>query len=606
MAAGSGEMSTTEPRQRLVAILVADVAGYSRLMSQDEHATVVALDRSRTIFKATVESHHGRVVDMAGDSVLAIFDAAVAAVMAAVAIQAQLGDLVRNVPIDRRMQFRIGVHLGDVIEKIDGSVYGEGVNIAARLQSLAEPGGITISESVHGAVKNKASASFLDGGLQHVKNIPDPVRIYRLALAQSPSNVTPRDTDRAPALPDKPSIVVLPFTNMSGDPTQDYVADGIVEDITTELSRFHHLFVIARNTAFTYKGQHVDVKSVARQLGVHFVLEGSVRIAGTRIRIVTQLIDGQTGRHVWAERYEDVLTDVFDVQERITRQVVANLVPEIEEAEMRLLEAGKRWFTEADQLSWQARKALNDAQFSGDARLTDDAIRLAQEAIRHDRTCALAWSVLSSTHSTRVFFGWTEDRVASVQTARRAADTLIGLVPGDSWSYLIRALVGLVTADTAGATADLRRAHELNPNDARVLFFLAWSEAAAGNSDRAKELAAQALRLSPKDRWIGIAHLARAIAAFNEGDLPALREWAELAIRSHPTAPIRRVLMIAYAVDAGDRRLLRTHLDKLESFAPDFIPSMLLGDYQPFGSDREMRRLLDTLRRALEQAAENS
>jgi adenylate cyclase len=536
---------------------------------------------------------------MAGDSVLAVFETATGAVSAALAIQQQLTSLCADVPDDRRMRFRIGVHLGDVIEKADGTRYGDGVNIAARLEGLAEPGGITVSESIRTAVKGKVSASFEDRGEQTVKNIAEPVRAYRVAPEGS---AAPKPTLAAGeidvSLPDRPSIAVLPFTNMSGDPEQDYFADGMVEDIITELARFQRLFVIARNTSFTYKGRSVDVKTVARELGVHFVLEGSVRKAGSRVRITVQLIDGETGRHVWAERYEDVLSDVFELQERITRQVVGSMVPEIEAEEMRLLERGQRRFTEADEISWRAGKALTDGLFNGQPALALEAIRLAEQAIEQDRNCRRAWYVLGASHNMRVFFAWTQDRGGSIEAARRAAEMLMTLAPNDSRSYFLRGVVEVLFGDFATGAADQRRAYELNPNDTMILFYLSWTEASAGNVDRAKELAAQAIRMSPKDRLVGIAHLAYAMSTFIEQDFTRLRDWAELEIQSHPSAPIRRVLMIAYAVEVGDAPLLRTHLEKLQSVAPDFIPSLFRGDYRPFHRPEHMTMLLDSLRKA--------
>ncbi|MBI1847799.1 MAG: hypothetical protein HY294_01950 [Candidatus Rokubacteria bacterium] len=592
-------MSGAELKQRLAAILAADVVGYSRLMAADERATVAALDSARAVFRTQIESTRGRVIDMAGDSVLAVFETATGAVSAALAIQQQLTSLCADVPDDRRMRFRIGVHLGDVIEKADGTVYGDGVNIAARLEGLAEPGGITVSESIRTAVKGKVSAGFDDQGAQQVKNIAEPVRAYRVAPDARPApKPTPAAGETSLSLPDRPSIAVLPFTNMSGDPEQEYFADGMVEGIITELSRFQRLFVIARNTSFTYKGRSVEVKKVARELGVHFVLEGSVRKAGDRVRITAQLIDGETGRHVWAERYEDVLSDVFELQERITRQVVGSLVAEIEEEEMRLLERGQRRFTEADDIAWRASKASTDGIFNGQPPLMIEAIRLAEQAIERDRNCRRAWYVLGWSHNARVFFAWTQDRGGSLEAARRAAEMLMTLAPNDSRSYFLRGWFELLSGDFARGAADQRRAHELNPNDTMILFLLSWTEASAGNVDRAKKLAEQALRMSPKDRWIGTAHLAYACAAFIEQDFPRLREWAELAIQSHPSAPIRRVLMIAYAVEVGDAPLLRTHLEKLQGVAPDFIPSLFRGDYRPFHRPEHMTMLLDSLRKA--------
>jgi TolB-like protein len=385
---------------------------------------------------------------------------------------------------------------------------------------------------------------------------------------------------------------------MSGDPEQEYFADGMVEDIITELSRFQRLFVIARNTTFTYKGQSVDVKKVAAELGVHFVLEGSVRKAGNKVRVTAQLIDGESGRHVWAERYEDVLTDIFELQERITRQVVGSMVPEIEAEEMRQLERGERRFGEADDISWRAGKALTEAVFDGQPALTLDAIRLAEQAIEKDRKCRRAWFVLSASHNLRVFFAWTQDRRGSIEVARRSADMLMALAPNDSLSYSQRGSVEVLFGDFARGIADLRRAHELNPNDTQIMRVLSWTEASEGNVGRAKELAALAIRMSPKDKWLGGAHLAFAMCAFIERDFKALHDWAEIAIQSHPAAPIRRALMIAYAAEAGDAPLLRAHLEKLNSVAPDFIPSLFRGDYLPFKKPEHMQMLLYSLRKA--------
>jgi adenylate cyclase len=592
-------VSGNELRQRLAAILAADVAAYSRLMAANERATVAALDAARGVFRTQIEFNRGRVIDMAGDSVLALFETATGAVSAALAIQQELARLGTSVPDDRRMRFRIGVHLGDVIEKADGSVYGDGVNIAARLEGLAEPGGITVSESIRTAVKGKVSASFDDQGMQQVKNMAEPVRAYRVAPeGRASSNPPLAAGETSLPLPDRPSIAVLPFTNMSGDPEQEYFVDGMVEDIITELSRFQRLFVIARNTSFTYKGRSVDVKKVARELGVHFVLEGSVRKAGNRVRITAQLIDGGTGQHVWADRYEDVLSDVFELQERIARQVVGSLVPEIETEEMRLLERGHRRFTEADDIAWRAATAVRDAINNGQAALALEAIRLAEQAIQQDRNCRLAWYVLSASHTWRVFFAWTEDRGGSIEAARRAAEMLMRLARNDSRSHFQRGMVEVVCGDAARGAADQRRALELNPNDTMVLFFLSWTEASAGNVDRAKELAAQAIRMSPKDSRLHVAHLAYAMSTFIEGDYARLREWAELAIQGRPTAPIRRVLMIAYAAEVGDEPLLRTHLEAVQRVAPDFIPSLFRGDYRPFHRPEHMKMLLDSLRKA--------
>ena len=605
--------TVTDPalQHRLCAILVADAAGYSRLMSLDEHGTVDALDAARAVFRNQISSHQGRVIDTAGDSVLAVFPTASGAVAAALVVQEQIEHALEAVPDENCMRFRIGLHLGDVIEKPDGSVYGDGVNIAARLQALADSGGIVVSDSIRTAVKGKHGAGFEDLGEQPVRNISDAVRAWRVhpgGAAAFGSSTIPaplsagrnQSTGRAAQLrlPDKPSIVVLPFTNMGGDADQEYFADGLVDDIITDLSRFRRLFVIARNTAFTFKGQNVDATRVARELGVHFLLEGSVRKAGNRVRVTAQLIDGQTGHHVWAERYEDVVSDVFDLQERITRQVVGSMVPQIEAQEMRLSDSGERRYAAVDDMAWRAAKAMSDAMFGGTPRRSEQAIEIAAQAIALDHRCALAWYVLSNTHAWRVFMAWAADRATELAVCRHAADTLLELAPNDSRSYFQRGIAQEMAGESNAGAADLRQALSLNPNDATVQFFLSFVEAAAGNTLRAKELAGQALRMSPKDRWVSTAHLAQAVCAFIERDWQALHDWADLAIQAQATHPIRRVLMIAFAAEVGDKPLLGKHLKRLQAVSPDFMASLFRGDYRPLHQPVHMAMLLESLRKA--------
>lgn len=586
-------MAESELRQKLAAILAADAVGYSRLMAEDEHGTIGVLHAAQEVFRRHIESNRGKVVGMPGDFVLALFETAIGAVTAAVEIQQDLSGA-STAPKQQRMPFRIGIHLGDVIEKADGSVYGDGVNIAARLQAVADVGGIMISDAVHSAVRGKVMATFVDHGEQRIKNIPHPVRAFHVAHHGDETKSIVR-AGSEPALPDRPSIVVLPFANMSGDPHDDYFADGITEDITTALACFGRLFVIARNTSFTFRGRSVDVQMVGRQLGVHFVLEGSVRRSDNRMRITAQLIDATSGAHIWAERYDEVVNDIFDVQDRITRQVVASSVPQIEVEEMRLLERGYHRFTDAHDISWRAMKALMDSYFKGDSALAIEAAKLAEEAIQKDPTCVLAYYVATASHVWRVFMGWAENRREALVLAQRAADTLMVIAPNESRSYFARACVALLSGNRERGIADMRKALELNPNDASVMFFLSWAEAAAGNAARARDMAAQALRMSPKDIWVGVAHLGCAMAAFLERNFDDLRGWAELAIQSHPTAPIRRVLMIAYAAEVGDSGLLRVHREALETIAPDFIPSLLRGDYEPFHRPEHTKMLCESL-----------
>jgi adenylate cyclase len=313
--------------RKLAAIFAADIAGYSRLMAGDEIGTLARLKACRTIIDGLIATHRGRIFNTAGDSVVADFASAVDAVQCAVAVQAAITTESAKQPADEPMQFRIGVHVGDVM--VDGeNLLGDGVNIAARLEALAEPGAICVSAAAHGQIGNKLPLAFDDLGDQQVKNMAQPIRVYRVQAATP----VPQYVAALP-LPDKPSIAVLPFQNMSGDPEQEYFTDGMVEDIITALSRIRWLFVIARNSSFVYKDRPVDVKQVGREFGVRYVLEGSVRKAGNRVRITAQLIDAITGTHLWADRYDRDLSDIFAVQDEITASVAGVIEPALAEAE---------------------------------------------------------------------------------------------------------------------------------------------------------------------------------------------------------------------------------------------------------------------------------
>jgi adenylate cyclase len=327
-------MTEARVQRRLAAILAADVAGYSRLMGADEEGTLAALkELRRELADPKIKEHRGRIVKTTGDGLLVEFASVVDAVRCAVEVQQEMAERDVGVPEERRIQFRIGINLGDIIK--DGrDIYGDGVNVAARLEALAEPGGICVNRVVRDQVRDKLDFAFEDAGEQRVKNIARPLRVYHVR----PGRVAGEEMN-APqpplALPDKPSLAVLPFTNMSGDPEQEFVSDGIAEDVITALSHYPSLFVIARNSTFTYKGQAVDVKQVGRELGVRYVLEGSVRKAGNRIRVTAQLIEAETGNHVWANRYDRDLADVFAVQDEITHALTTALTPAIADAELR-------------------------------------------------------------------------------------------------------------------------------------------------------------------------------------------------------------------------------------------------------------------------------
>jgi len=496
------DVSGQEIRQRLAAILAADVAGYSRLMALDERATVAALDASRAVFRAQVEANAGRVIDMAGDSVLAVFETAAGAVSASLGVQQALAASASATPEDRRMRFRIGVHMGDVIEKADGTVYGDGVNIAARLESLAEPGGITVSDAVHGAVRGKVSAGFVDQGEQQVKNIAYPVRAFRVALAGQKAPVSaaaPPPSGPALRPPDKPSLAVLPFTNMSGDPEQEYFADGITEDIITDVSKISGLFVIARNSSFTYKKQHVDVKEVGRKFGVRHVLEGSVRKAGMKVRINVQLIDAESGGHVWAERFDRDLEDIFALQDEVTQKIVEALKVNLAGGLPALQRPRGKVNTEAYDYMLRARSCL--LQFTSDGLV--EARALLQRALESDPEMTQIYAYLAITAATEYLNGWNNVGPEALERSLALAHKAYAADDSDALSCNAYAITLMWVRRLNEAESLARRAIGLDPNFAQahgglgnVLHFLGRHEEAIASFE-------QALRLDPEFHiWI--------------------------------------------------------------------------------------------------------
>ena len=379
--------------RKLAAILYADVAGYSRLTGEDEDATHRRLRDYLDLISMTIDDHHGKVMHYAGDAVLAKFDAVVDALSSAVAIQDDLKGRNQDLPDERKVQFRIGVNLGDVIEDRE-DIYGDGVNVAARLESLAEPGGICISESVKTAIGKKLPHDFEFMGEQQVKNIEESVRAYRVELA-SQRNACLASSEKANLeLPDKPSIAVLPFTNMSGDLDQEYFSDGITEDIITELSRFRELFVIARNSSFSYKGKQTKVQDIGRDLGVAYIVEGSVRKVGNRVRITAQLVEAVSGNHVWAERYDRELEDIFDLQDEITRTIVALLPVRLHSA---LVETMRR--KPSDNLSAYDFFLHGRWLFDRTSGQDPKALELLKKAVEIDPACAQGHAYLALAHA---------------------------------------------------------------------------------------------------------------------------------------------------------------------------------------------------------------
>jgi TolB-like protein/class 3 adenylate cyclase len=478
--------------RRLAAILAADVAGYSRLMGADEEGTLERLKAlRRELVDPKIAEHHGRIVKTTGDGILVEFASVVDAVRCAVEVQQAMAGRHTGVKADNRIELRIGINLGDVIVEGD-DLYGDGVNIAARIEALADAGGVFVSNTVHDHVRDRLPFVFEDLGEQQVKNIARPVRVYRVrdTAAKSPSALVPS----ALPLPDKPSIAVLPFANMSGDPEQEYFADGMVEEIITALSRIRWLFVIARNSTFTYKGQSVDVKQVGRELGVRYVLEGSVRKAGQRVRITGQLIDATTGTHLWADRFDGSLEDVFELQDKVAVSVAGVIEPRLQAAE--ISRSSER---STDDLTAYDLYLRAYAMFWSSAKHIPEALRLTKQAIARDPRYgpALAWAAYCCV--ALIHGNQSENREANrregVDFARRALQ-----VAGDDPGVLTNASYALAYfgEDIGAMMALVDRALALNPSFARGWYISGVIKLWAGQPDVAIEHVEASMRLSPR------------------------------------------------------------------------------------------------------------
>ncbi len=477
--------------RRLAAILAADVVGYSRLMEADEEATARTLSTYREIIEGLVASHHGRVFGSAGDSVIAEFASPVEAVRCAVDIQRELEAHNVDLSEDRRMRFRIGVNLGDVMVKGD-DLLGDGVNIAARLEGLADPGGIYISGTVFDQVEGKLDLSFDDLGAQEVKNIAKPVRVYRVRLDETGS-ANGVSASTALALPDKPSIAVMPFTNISNDPEQDYFSDGLTNDITTDLSKFRNLFVIAAHSTFTYKGKSVKVQEIGRDLGVRYILEGSVQRTGDRVRINAQLIDATTGQHLWAERYNRRTPDLFTIQDEIIETIVATLPLKVEDAERDRSRQKPLHNFEAYDYYLQGR----DAMFGLSNESNLKAQELLERAIELDPTFARAYVQLAWVHIKAVRNQWSDKPENSEALAMEMALKAHALDPADAICNSCLGAAYLWSGQRAKAITMYEKARALNPNDAHILVGTAIVLYGSGRAEEAISLIDQAMRINP-------------------------------------------------------------------------------------------------------------
>jgi TolB-like protein/class 3 adenylate cyclase/tetratricopeptide (TPR) repeat protein len=519
----SGQRERVE--RRLAAILAADVAGYSRLMGEDEEGTLAALKAiRRELGDPKIKEHRGRIVKTTGDGLLVEFSSVVDAVRCAVEVQREMAERNAAIPPARRIEFRMGINLGDIIK--DGrDIYGDGVNVAARLEALAEPGGISVSRVVRDQVRDKLDFAFEDSGEQQVKNIARPVRVYRIPIAEQVATRTPLP------LPEKPSLAVLPFQNMSGDPEQEYFADGIVEDITTGISRLPWLFVIARNSSFTYKGKAVDVKQVARELGVRYVLEGSVRKAANRVRITGQLIDTTSGAHIWADRFDGALDDIFELQDQVASGVVGAIEPKLRQSEIERATRKPTESLDAYDLYLRALAAVHQLTSEG----IENAVRQAERALEIDPSYAPAAGLAARCRVYQVQQGWArrtpELEAAALHLARHAIDT--GKDDPDAL-WMAGHIIAVFSGDHKAGAAAIERALLLNPNAALAWTSRGWVHLFLDEADHAIAAFERASRLSPLDPQGYSIKGGLARAHLTAGRYEEAMRWVDQTILEHP------------------------------------------------------------------------
>jgi TolB-like protein/Flp pilus assembly protein TadD len=551
--------------RRLAAILAGDVAGYSRLMGADEEDTLTRLNAHRREFlEPKIAEHRGRIVKRTGDGVLIEFGSAVDATRCAVEIQR--GMTVRNAdaPSDRRIELRIGIHVGDVLVE-DGDIFGDGVNIAARLEAIAEPGGVSISEDAWRQVQGKVDAIFVDTGEQTLKNIERRVRVYRMELDQG--NATLQIASNL-ALPDGPSIAVLPFQNMSGDAEQDYFCDGMVEDIITGLARIKWLFVIGRNSSFAFKGKSPDIRQAGRDLGVRYILEGSVRKIGTRVRITSQLVNAQTGVHLWAERYDRSLDDIFALQDEITLSVVGAIEPSLRQAEIKRVERKRPSDLNAYDLVLRAIPLAHSVMPDGATR----GLALLEQALAKEPDYAAAHGYAAWCHE--ILFlraGFREEnRIAAIRHAHVAR-----MHGRDDATTLALAgfVIGLLEHDHATASDAFETALSLSPSSAFSYNLGSIIAGWAGDAERAIEWGERSLRLSPLDPLNYLAYNSIAMGHFQRGRYEEAVSAARRAIQFNPDFSINYMLLAAPLAKLARLNEARAAADHVLELQPSFSTS---------------------------------
>jgi adenylate cyclase len=552
--------------RRLAAILCADVAGYTRLMGADEEGTLAALKSDRReLIDPLIAQHRGRIFKTTGDGILIEFSSVVDAVRCAVVVQQGMADRNANRAETERIRFRMGINLGDVIHD-EGDIFGDGVNVAARLQTLAEPGEICVSASVREQVVEKLPIGFADMGQHGVKNIARPVRVYRVEKRGEPRTDPADDAAAEPlALPDRPSIAVLPFTNMSGDPEQDYFVDGMVEDIITGLSRIKWLFVIARNSSFAYRGISPDIRQVGRELGVRYVLEGSVRRAAGRVRITSQLVEAESGRHIWAERYDRALDDVFALQDEITLSVVGAIEPSLRRAEIERVRRKRPDSVDAYDLVLRAIPFV-------DTPMPDNALQalpLLERALALEPDYALAHGYVAWCHE--ILFVRAGRREENRQRAIHHAYAALTYGRDDAMALTLGGLaIGMVEHDRAAACEAFEAAIALSPSSAFTYIMGSIVIGWAGQGERATEWAERGLRLSPFDPWGYNAWAGVFTVCFQQGRYADAANAARKSIQSNPGFSILHMCLAAALAKLGRIDEARAAAARVLALQPGF------------------------------------
>ena len=583
-------MAEQRVERRLAAILAADVVGYSRLMGEDEIGTLAELNLHRAeLVHPTVAEYRGRIVKLMGDGALVEFPSVVDAVECAVSVQRGMNERNAGVPEGKRITFRIGVNLGDVIIEGDDS-HGDGVNVAARLEGLAAPGGICISANVFEQVHQRLELSYQDIGEQQLKNISQPVRAYRIDIEGPATPVAARSAEVA--FIEKPAIAVLPFDNMSGDPEQEYFADGLTEDIITALSLWRSFPVIARNSVFAYKGQSPDIRQVAGELGASYVLEGSVRSGGERVRITAQLIDAATGHHVWAEKFDRKLEDIFALQDEITGRIVATIAPELAKAEQARSAAKAPTSLTAWDLCHRGMSLVHQSTKEGNAQ----AREIFERALELDANYGQAYSGLSFSHALDVLLEFSDDRDSTASAALAAARRAVECDGRDAFAHIMLAIANMWPGEFELAIAEAERAVDLDPNSAFAHLILGTALDNAGRSGEGITEIEMGLRLNPRDPQVHISINTLARSHLNARNYEEAAACAQKAIGTRTNFP-HAYYLLASALGHMDRLdEAQKALADCERLQPGFVEKR--ASWQPYRNAADNEHIHDGVRKA--------